>query len=80
LRGQRESASRGWRTGERTASNGAGAHSSQSLFDDPLAGDADGKLRFSHEGDYSKVDAPISVFPKWGSTVTVKSITTQKPE
>ena len=40
----------------------------------------DGKLRFAHQGDYSKIDSPISVFPKWGSVVTVKSIKTSVPK
>jgi hypothetical protein len=34
----------------------------------------DGELRFEHEGDYSQIERPISVFPANGSTVTVKSI------
>ncbi len=35
----------------------------------------DGRLRFEHDGDYSQINRPISVFPANGSTVTVKSIT-----
>lgn len=35
----------------------------------------DGQLRFEHEGDYSNIDRPVTVFPANGSTVTVKSIT-----
>jgi hypothetical protein len=34
----------------------------------------DGQLRFEHEGDYSKIDNPVSVFPAEGSEVTVKTI------
>lgn len=34
----------------------------------------DGKLRFEHTGDYSKIDNPVSVFPSHGSEVTVKTI------
>ncbi len=34
----------------------------------------DDQLRYEHEGDYSKIDKPISVFPSHGSEVTVKSI------
>lgn len=35
-----------------------------------------GQLRFEHEGDYSKIDNPISVFPSpsSGSEVTVRTI------
>jgi hypothetical protein len=32
------------------------------------------KLRFEHEGDYSQVERPVSVFPAADSKVTVKSI------
>jgi hypothetical protein len=35
----------------------------------------DGQLRFEHDGDYSHINRPVSVFPANGSTVTVKSIT-----
>ena len=35
----------------------------------------DGRLRFEHDGDYSQINRPVSVFPAAGSTVTVKSIT-----
>jgi hypothetical protein len=35
----------------------------------------DGRLRFEHDGDYSQINRPVSVFPANGSTVTVKSIT-----
>jgi len=35
----------------------------------------DGSLRFEHDGDYSHINRPVSVFPANGSTVTVKSIT-----
>lgn len=34
----------------------------------------DGKLRFEHDGDYSQINRPVTVFPAAGSTVTVKSI------
>lgn len=34
-----------------------------------------GTKRYEHEGDYSQIDRPVSVFPANGSTVTVKSIT-----
>ena len=34
----------------------------------------DDKLRYEHEGDYSKIDAPVTVFPSHGSEVTVKTI------
>lgn len=34
----------------------------------------DGKLRFEHNGDYSKIDRPVSVFGALGSKVAVKSI------
>jgi beta-lactamase regulating signal transducer with metallopeptidase domain len=34
----------------------------------------DDQLRFEHEGDYSRLNRCISVFPELGSTVTVKSI------
>ncbi len=34
-----------------------------------------GQKRYEHEGDYSQIDRPVSVFPANGSTVTVKSIT-----
>jgi hypothetical protein len=33
----------------------------------------DGQLRFKHDGDYSQINRRASVFPKNGSTVTVKS-------
>jgi len=32
------------------------------------------KVRFTHEGDYSKIDRPVSIFPGAGSFVTVKSV------
>jgi len=32
------------------------------------------RLRFDHEGDYSQINRPVSVFPANGSTVSVKSI------
>jgi hypothetical protein len=35
---------------------------------------ANGELRFAHNGDYSQIDRPVSVFPAWGSTVTVKAL------
>jgi hypothetical protein len=35
----------------------------------------DDRLRFEHEGDYSQINRPITVFPANGSTVTVKSVT-----
>jgi hypothetical protein len=34
----------------------------------------DNQLRFEHEGDYSRINRCVSVFPELGSTVTVKSI------
>jgi DNA-directed RNA polymerase subunit RPC12/RpoP len=34
----------------------------------------DDRLRFEHDGDYSHINRPVSVFPANGSTVTVKSI------
>ena len=34
-----------------------------------------GRLRYNHEGDYSQINRPVSVFPANGSTVSVKSIT-----
>lgn len=34
----------------------------------------DGQLRFEHNGDYSGIDKPVSVFGALGSRVTVKSI------
>jgi hypothetical protein len=34
----------------------------------------DDKLRYEHEGDYSKINAPISIFPAHGSEVTVRAI------
>ena len=34
-----------------------------------------GQLRYRHDGDYSQIDRPVSVFPANGSTVTVKSVT-----
>ncbi len=35
----------------------------------------DGQLRYEHEGDYSQINRPVSIFPANGSTVSVKSIT-----
>jgi len=35
----------------------------------------DGKLRYRHDGDYSQIDRPVTVFPANGSTVTIKSVT-----
>ena len=35
----------------------------------------DGRQRFEHEGDYSQINRPVTVFPANGSTVSVKSIT-----
>ena len=35
----------------------------------------DGQKRYEHEGDYSQIDRPVTVFPANGSTVTVKSVT-----
>jgi hypothetical protein len=35
----------------------------------------DGRLRFENCGNYAKIDAPVSIFPACGSSVTVKSIT-----
>lgn len=40
----------------------------------------DGKLRFEHTGDYSKIDNPVSVFPSHGSEVTVKTIKVKQLE
>jgi hypothetical protein len=34
-----------------------------------------GQLRYRHDGDYSQIDRPVSVFPANGSTVTIKSVT-----
>lgn len=34
----------------------------------------DDQLRFEHDGDYSRIDKCVTVFPAAGSTVTVKSI------
>jgi hypothetical protein len=34
-----------------------------------------GQLRYRHDGDYSQIDRPVSVFPANGSTVTLKSVT-----
>ena len=38
----------------------------------------DGRLRFVHEGDYSEIHRPVSIFPANGSTVTVKSLTVKR--
>jgi hypothetical protein len=38
----------------------------------------DDQLRFEHEGDYSHINNPVTVFSA-GSRVTVKSITTRRP-
>src|SRR6185312_7454977 len=38
----------------------------------------DGKLRFEHSGNYSRIDNPVSIFPASGSVVTVKSISITK--
>ena len=38
----------------------------------------DGRLRFEHQGDYSQINRPVSVFPANGSTVTVKSVTVKR--
>jgi hypothetical protein len=38
----------------------------------------DGQLRYEHEGDYSTIDSPVSVFGAEGSEVTVKSIKVKK--
>lgn len=35
----------------------------------------DGQKRYEHEGDYSQINRPVTVFPAVGSTVTVKSVT-----
>ena len=35
----------------------------------------DGGLRYEHQGDYSQINRPVTVFPANGSTVSVKSIT-----
>ena len=34
----------------------------------------DGELRFEHEGDYSKIDKPIRIFPKLGSELLVRAL------
>jgi hypothetical protein len=34
----------------------------------------DDHLRFEHDGDYSQINRPVTVFPANGSTVSVKSI------
>jgi uncharacterized protein YecT (DUF1311 family) len=34
----------------------------------------DGQLRFHHNGDYSQIDRPVSVFTAEGSSISVKSI------
>lgn len=34
-----------------------------------------GQLRYRHDGDYSQINRPVSVFPANGSTVTIKSVT-----
>ena len=34
----------------------------------------DDRLRYEHEGDYSQINRPVTVFPANGSTVSVKSI------
>jgi hypothetical protein len=38
-----------------------------------------GELRFEHNGDYSQIDRPVSVFT-YQSTVTVKSIKVKRLE
>jgi hypothetical protein len=38
----------------------------------------DGKLRFEHDGDYSQINRPVSVFPANGSTVTVRSVVVKR--
>lgn len=38
----------------------------------------DDQLRFEHDGDYSDICRPVTVFPAQGSTVTVKSITVKQ--
>lgn len=40
----------------------------------------DGKLRFEHDGDYSQINRPVSVFAANGSTVTVKSVKVRRIE
>ncbi|TAL01993.1 MAG: hypothetical protein EPO07_07805 [Verrucomicrobia bacterium] len=35
----------------------------------------DNELRFQHEGDYSGISRPVSIFPGFGSKITVKSVT-----
>jgi hypothetical protein len=35
----------------------------------------DGQLRYRHDGDYSQINRPVSIFPANGSIVTVKSVT-----
>ena len=38
----------------------------------------DGEKRYEHEGDYSKIDKPVSVFSRNPSTVTLKSLKVKK--
>ena len=38
----------------------------------------DGRLRFQHDGDYSHLNRPVTVFPANGSTVTVKSLSVKR--
>jgi hypothetical protein len=35
----------------------------------------DGALRYEHQGDYSQINRPVSVFPANGSTVSLRSVT-----
>lgn len=37
-----------------------------------------GQLRFHHDGDYSHIDRPVSVYTAEGSTISVKSIVVHK--
>lgn len=38
----------------------------------------DNELRFEHQGDYSRINRAVSVFPGAGSTVTVKSLNVKR--
>lgn len=38
----------------------------------------DGVLRYEHEGDYSKINKPVVIFPSHGSEVIVRSIKVQR--
>jgi hypothetical protein len=38
----------------------------------------DGLRRFEHDGDYSHINRSVSVWPAYGSTVTIKSFTVKR--